>query len=589
MSIANKTRLLVALFVLLDLVFLRWVWIHFFNWGFWDWDYQHTLLETTRVSLVDYFQIPLWNPYIGGGATLAGNSLNHAWAPCFLPVLLLGTLSGAKICIFIYLLIGQLGMYLLARHRGLSMQAAFFSAILYTLGGIFAQRLTHGHFEWIAVAWVPFVVLMILKSIPRLSLLNLFLGGAFLAFIFLDGGPYQFVFFLVFLGVYSLLLAIAHKSRRPLVALAAILVIGSSLAAIKLFPVYEAVQRYPREITEDNFYGAPFKPTATNILHQSFLSRDQQHHKDLWMPYILNVGTYVGWIPLLLALGAILFRFKKQWPLIITALIFLYITLSSAVPFSLWDLLRKLPGLEQLRVPSRFNIFVLLALALLAGEGLRLLEKRVWKWVPLALIALTTADLLWVNGEVFKVAFSVPPIRLKDKGDFEQYYHPPYLEQTKNTVIYDTFPNWRSGAFSATLENRGVLFNYRAIPFSTYAVSFEDPTYRGEAFIVEGEGRVEEIKITPSTIHVKTNGLGRTLVVNQNHDPGWTCPDGLDIQSRYGLIAVTLPPGQREVELAYRPASFRWGAMISLASLIITLYVIIRGIRHRKGESDVSK
>ena len=37
MSIANKTRLLVALFLILDLVFLRWVWIQFFNWGFWDW------------------------------------------------------------------------------------------------------------------------------------------------------------------------------------------------------------------------------------------------------------------------------------------------------------------------------------------------------------------------------------------------------------------------------------------------------------------------------------------------------------------------------------------------------------------------
>ena len=48
MSITNKTRLLVALFLILDLVFLRWVWIHFFNWGFWDWDYQHTLLEAAR-------------------------------------------------------------------------------------------------------------------------------------------------------------------------------------------------------------------------------------------------------------------------------------------------------------------------------------------------------------------------------------------------------------------------------------------------------------------------------------------------------------------------------------------------------------
>ena len=108
------------LFILLDLVFLRWVVIHFPNWGIWDWDYQLTLLEVSRKSILQYHQLPLWNPFIRGGVTLAGNTLNHVWGPSFIPILAFGPLTGAKVCIFLYLLIAQGGMFLLARKRGMA-------------------------------------------------------------------------------------------------------------------------------------------------------------------------------------------------------------------------------------------------------------------------------------------------------------------------------------------------------------------------------------------------------------------------------------------------------------------------------------
>lgn len=118
--------LIFILFILLDLLFLRWVLIHFFNWGIWDWDYQQTLFEISRRSILKYNQLPLWNPFIRGGVTLAGNTLNHVWAPCFIPILLFGTIAGIKICIFLYLLIAQFGMFLLARYQGLSKESSFY-------------------------------------------------------------------------------------------------------------------------------------------------------------------------------------------------------------------------------------------------------------------------------------------------------------------------------------------------------------------------------------------------------------------------------------------------------------------------------
>ena len=43
----------VAGFALVDLLFLRWVYLHFGHWGFWDWHYQLTLLEAARLAVVE--------------------------------------------------------------------------------------------------------------------------------------------------------------------------------------------------------------------------------------------------------------------------------------------------------------------------------------------------------------------------------------------------------------------------------------------------------------------------------------------------------------------------------------------------------
>jgi len=479
-------------------------------------------------------------------------------------------------------------MYLLARDRGLSGESAFLSAILYTLGGFYAHRLTHGHFEWIAAAWIPFILLIIHKNIKVLKKKSICLGGIFLAFVFLDGGPYQFAFLMVFLGVYTICYTIKSKNTRPITALAFIFILGVTLSSIKLYPVYETVIKHPRITQENNFYGAPFSPTFLDICSQMFVSRSQSHRPDVWMPYILNVGCYVGWIPLILAFTAMIVRPCRNWPLYSVAIIFFWIALGSAAPFNLWHILHKLPGLSALRVPSRFNVFILLLLALLSGEGMQIIKERISKnkyhrLVTIFIIGVISIDLLWVNGNTFKVAFSIPPLEVHKSDGFRQYFESPYLIEYKNKALYKTFPNWVSAAFPAVLENRGVINNYRTIPFRSYTIPFEHPSYRGESWFLGEKGKVIKCKNTPNHILVDTNGHGKILIINMNYDSGWKImgETALKVFPFKGIIAVELQPGQKRCELVYLPKSFCLGVFISLSALLIMFCILyfVRGQR----------
>ncbi|MBU0756399.1 MAG: YfhO family protein, partial [Planctomycetes bacterium] len=285
---------------------------------------------------------------------------------------------------------------------------------------------------------------------------------------------------------------------------------------------------------------------------------------------------------ILALLGAIVL-YKKRWTQIVCALFFLWIMIGSVLPWSPWEMLHQLPGLAMLRVPSRFNLFVILLLALLAGGGLDFLKTRLDKsralsWIPLALIALVALDLVWVNGKVFKAAFSIPPIEVAAKGPFRQYLKSPYMKTYQDRILYPAWPNWHSAAFPAVLENRGVIDSYRTIPFESFTVPFGYPGYQGEAWFEEEQGRIENLEITPNRIDVKTNGRGRVLLINQNFDEGWKvwAAPSTPVMNLQGLLGVRLAPGQTEISLIYRPKAFYIGAGISLGFLVLFLFLYFR-------------
>ena len=441
--------------------------------------------------------------------------------------------------------------------------------------------MTHGHFEWIAIAWMPHVLFYLHRWLERPSGRPLALGGLCFGFLFLDGGPYQFVFFSLFAAAYASTLAARRRSSRPLLALPSIAVIGAGIAAIKLVPVFEVATRFPRTTSAVNFYGAPFEPTTRGLLAQMFLSRRQAHDPELWMPYILNVGCYVGWIVLAFATWAVIRRFRANAAWLMLCLVFLWISLGPASPIDLWQILHELPLLSALRVPTRFNVYVLLLVALFAGEGLQLaigevrrrLEGRALLVARVALISLAVAavaDLAWVNGAIFRVAFSIPPLEVQRSPEFAHSDRSPYLATYKESALYPVHPNWPGAAYPSILGNRGVIRTYRTVRSPSRVVAVDSIRYQGEV-LMRGQGRdaIVDFEITPNHLFATTDGRAGTLVFNVNHAAGWKTrsPGTGEVFASTGLLAVEVEEGTRHVRIDYRPASFILGAGISSVTL----------------------
>ncbi|NNL68018.1 MAG: hypothetical protein HKP30_17350, partial [Myxococcales bacterium] len=187
---------LAAAALLADVVFLRAVWTHPDHWGIWDWDFALALFEVARKTILEFGELPLWNPWMGGGTTLVGNPLANSFAPSFLPVLVFGTVPGVKIVLLLYTWIAQIGTFRLARASALGIPAALLAAGVFSWGGVFAQHFTHGHITWVGYAWLPFLLLAFQRATapgpvdarrgPPLAAAAVFLAASFL-----DGGPYH--------------------------------------------------------------------------------------------------------------------------------------------------------------------------------------------------------------------------------------------------------------------------------------------------------------------------------------------------------------------------------------------------------------
>jgi hypothetical protein len=567
----------VALAILADAVFLNPLWRRLDHYGIWDWDFSAALMEAGRQSLLGFGQIPLWNPWMGGGSTLVGHPLGAVFSPSFLLVLPFGTVVGLKLCMALYLLIAQVGTFRLGRRQGLGVLPAALAALVFSWGGVFAQHLAHGHIGWIGYAWLPFVLLALEGSRERLHVQALVAGGLAVALSWLDGNAYHYVTVPLLAGLWALGLAIEDRNLRPLAAVSVIGVLGLLLSAVELVPVAEMVRAYPRKTgLENNFYGLSYAPTAWQLLHQAFLSRSQAHTPDAWMPYVINVGAYVGVVPVLLAAAAAALRPRRVALVGVLFVLTLWMCLGPAAPLDLWALLHHLPAFDSMQVPMRIRVLPLLLLALLAGHGL----EAVVAWRPragrarvvaAALVALVAVDLFLVNGPVYEVASAVPPIEVERRPDLVHLRRAPWKRVYEETAVRPVWDNWPTASYPAIRANVGVLLDFWPLTWPKAPIAHDDPRHPGaEAWGLRPDVEVREVEITPNRVTVTVSGAGGTVLVNQNHHPGWRVVKGARGIARHrGLIAVVgVPPGEGEFTIAFRPTSFFVGAGISIAAAL---------------------
>jgi len=531
-------------------------------WGTMDWDQFTFWNAVPRDTILRYHQFPLWNPYVNGGNPMLAHPDSPFLSPLYIFVLLFGPIIGMKIQIIVHIFIGLMGMFTLSKYLNLSDKASYLSSFIFMLNSTYALHLSEGHTEWMAMAFVPWAFLYFIKSLeqPRQAL-----GAIFFLGLMIFCGVYIFSLFIVFLSVFAFFKVLGTRSIMPVKMLGLICIGTFLLCSIKLLPVLEYLNEYPRVFKEIYTSHTNLSSMPAFLFDRSQAQLDRQEHG------FHEYGAYIGIAPFLLCLLGIYKGFKKNWPLILTGLISFVIVLGAASPIDLWGILQYFPVYDSLTVPSR-NIFcVIFSLALVSGIGFSHLEQFIsnkdfkrhgfWsKYISSLILLIVLVDLWAVSSPIFKNPFKIPPLEVVRNDSFRQRYE--YVNLHKDFFLS------HSSQYPVFLSNSGILKGYEIVNIKVKGVRSEDhPDYRGEVYLAKSQGSALMDYFSPNKIVVDVHAeKPDILAVNQNYFTGWHVrKNGKTISAKpfRGLISTPVEAGYQKIIFYYLPASFIFGFFVT--------------------------
>lgn len=383
-------------------------------------------------------QLPLWNPLVGMGAPLLANYQSGLLYPPNWLVILAAGLWGAgwaawaqTVLVTIHLVWAGMGMYLLARRIGLSPLGQLVCGFSFALSGYLVSR--SGFISINAtVAWAPWMLLSVTwLATGKTTLSKIILSGIVTSILLIAGHAQTAWYIILFSVAWSTVIAWQDStlnsppaesapvpSRKSslrhvfakLVALLISLGIGVCLAAVQLLPTAELLSQSQRARAVDfeyamtySFWPWRFLTLLAPGLFGSPVSGDYWGYGNYW-----EDALYIGVFPLILAVSAIagtlvgFLRKKKsaaeppgriyliqQNRLV---LFFIFVIIASFLlalgrntpifPFLYFNV----PSFAIFQAPTRFSLWAIISLILLAGMGAdRLIrpEGRALYWTRL--------------------------------------------------------------------------------------------------------------------------------------------------------------------------------------------------------------
>lgn len=391
--------------------------------------------------------LPLWNPLNGMGAPLLANYQSALVYPPNWLLFLLDAVGGVgwaawgqAILVAAHLAWAGLGMALLARRLGLNELAQTICGLAFGLSQYMVARAGFLSIN-AAAAWLPWVILAVQSLDPdnltgnysvsreESTKIRSFWERVRALFVFIAGEVCRVRWLVVCLAMqliaghaqiawYTLLLAFlwaarlgwvkagerlrSHGSDGPVwvtgrrmrgvfgawTLLALALFFAASLAAIQLLPTAEYLSQSQRSTSLDvdfalnySFWPWRFLTLLAPDMFGNPVRGDYWGYGNYW-----EDAVYIGVLPLLLALAAIVRR--KRWAMglfALAALSFL-LALGKNTPVFPW-LYRWVPTFAMFQAPTRFSIWAVFALSLLAGIGVQAWQRPTGRglyWTRLA-------------------------------------------------------------------------------------------------------------------------------------------------------------------------------------------------------------
>jgi len=592
-SKAVRTTALWTLFLALALAVTLPMLIHPTWWGVHDWPQFFSYYGVPRQAIVEYKELPGWNPYYYGGNIQWGHPDDPTLSPIFIPILIFGEVVGPKIDVILVLAGGMFCMWLLARFLSISAIGSLFASAVWGFNGWHAFHFAVGHMDHMTFLFQPLAVLFYLKALDDRRWA--FGVGAVVALMLLSGGPYPFTFTSILLVVLSLFYCARRNNWRPFTTAVLSLVIAAGLSAAKLVSMVEFTILSP-----------PVEPDVSGIGPRAVWRALFDPALGMWEPYAgtkygaWEFAAFIGYIPAALCIIGVCARIKQVWPWVGVGIVFLIAAFGSTSPVNFFSLFTAPPGLSGMHVPFRFIVHSLLALAIVGAFGLDFImdiagraHLRAAGVIAAALLAAAaTGNLIWMHYDrpvaLYTLASFVAPHAKLPK--------PPeavirYVPKTYSEAVE---------VYSAFLDKRRLSWGYDAVHLKEAAIVEGEEGYRGEAYVVDAQaaagapagsknplpsaGRAELKEHSLSSYRVSYDATAEAdLVLNQNYAPGWAVEGSLEApENLRGVVAARVGARQGEAVFTYRPMSRVWGGFITLATIAIGAVFVRRGRAGRK-------
>ncbi len=341
---------------------------------------RHLVAERMRAG-----ELPLWDPYHGGGTPLLANPDNLVLHPLSLLFLALPFNVAFTASILLQYALMMAGGYLLARRTGATPEGATLAAMALGLSGP-AASLASMHNVLSAAAWVPLGLWALLSGLERRDGRRLALAAACLAVVLVAAEPASLLAF----ALLALVLAAvpAAGGRSVPWRLAPVLGIGALLAAVQLLPARALIAVATRGAGFTDAEGLKWSLRPGRLLEllvpRLFGDPTRLSPEAWWgrwafeggFPFLLSI--YLGPIVCGCALlGAWRGRLdpRHRRGLAIVAALGLLLALGRHALIDRW-LFAALPAARQIRYPERFLLVAVFAIAVLAAHGLAVLADE---------------------------------------------------------------------------------------------------------------------------------------------------------------------------------------------------------------------
>jgi hypothetical protein len=572
-----------ALYGVLSLIFCWPLFEHPQALGTNDWDQHLFYYGVVLKNVVEYGQMPFWNPWYCGGNVMWQNPQIAVLSPVYPLSLMMSLPLAMKVNIVLHYWVGFLGMHvLLTRIIGLTfLPAIIYLATLVTAAGGPAIHLRVGHSVFLPGFYLPLQLYFFFKAFQTGAWKYIFLSASTLALMIFNGGTHILPMSIAAIGCFALMAAVARRDWRPLALAAAFGIFGVAYSAPKLLPVVAFVNgdyfwdtrnpiEHPDRVTLEILKQTYLVPTQ-DVRDRLPLQRHGWHEYGNYIGLGSSVALLAGWLLVLLRRAP-----QHHWfgvSLAMTTIFLFLLSLGEFGAFAPASLAHSVPLFSSFRIPSRYTIPFLQFAVLTLGWAFHSLttQYRLPQAARMAIgvIALAaSAHLIVTNQWNLKNVFTLAAFDTKFSWDGG----PHQISSDANSSAYT--PD--SPMLRALIANRSFFNCYESLQVARGAVAD-----RPQVFDSEPASRVTDLDFTPNrlTFTVANGSTDARVVLNQNWAPGWTTTLGpISAPPSTELAAVKVPPGQSgRHTFDFVPPGFYTGSAILVAALIATAVLWRRG------------